>query len=186
MSYHVGQLPSFQRRSKHCAVVFGSSLVIHLFVDLNVDLQTEIRCSYSSFSKKPCLLTLHLTVALLHYIRPLYIRLCYHSWTFTCNAMMQNYGQFSNNQSGRMGPAPRILLIFRGHSEVNISNGSGIWDPQFEVRKSKLWELSVGFVDSSFLGSEISTATLYDLWEQQTIKRRGWCGFNNCGAKHLK
>ena len=32
-----------------------------------------------------------------------------------------------------MGPAPWRYRTFKGHVEVNISNGSGIGDPQIEM-----------------------------------------------------
>ena len=44
------------------------------------------------------------------------------------------YSQFAKVQSGKMGPAPgRFELSIKGHVKVNISNGSGIRDPQMKL-----------------------------------------------------
>ena len=38
----------------------------------------------------------------------------------------------------RNGPRPWEIWTFRGHFEVRPSNGSGIWDPQFEFLRIEL------------------------------------------------
>ena len=48
----------------------------------------------------------------------------------------REHGQLSEVSFCRNGPSPWELCTFKGHLEVKISNGSGIWDPQFEILQS--------------------------------------------------
>ena len=40
---------------------------------------------------------------------------------------------YDYNIAGNMGPAPGRFELVKGRAEVNISNASGIWDPQSEM-----------------------------------------------------
>ena len=46
-------------------------------------------------------------------------------------------------RSLKSGPSPWEIWTVKGNFEVKLSNGSGIWDPQFEMLWIEIWELTV-------------------------------------------